>query len=119
MGTWKSNDEGRTARGFVRRAVSGLALGASIALLAAGCSDGGPEKPSTDAEVIQEAADLVPQSIRDKGELSVGTNVPYAPMGMFADDGVTLTGAEIDLMEGIAARLGLKVKWDNATGTGC
>jgi polar amino acid transport system substrate-binding protein len=58
-------------------------------------------------------ADMVPANVRATGRLVVGTNVPFAPMEYFKADNKTFTGADIDLIEAIAAGLGLKTKISN------
>jgi polar amino acid transport system substrate-binding protein len=58
-------------------------------------------------------AKLVPQEIRDRGELIIGTNAPYPPLEFFAEDNKTLVGFDIDLGYALADVLGLKATWKN------
>ncbi|GAC55950.1 putative amino acid ABC transporter substrate-binding protein [Gordonia hirsuta DSM 44140 = NBRC 16056] len=58
-------------------------------------------------------AALVPVAIADSGVLRVGTNPPYQP-NEFKDGSGTIVGFDIDLMEAIAAVLGLTPKFYEA-----
>jgi ABC-type amino acid transport substrate-binding protein len=55
-------------------------------------------------------AATVPAAIRSAGKLVVGINEPYAP-AEFTDSGGTVVGFDIDLMDGIAKTLDLKVEY--------
>ncbi len=98
------------------RLLAGL-LVASIALVGCGSNslDSG-KKTGGDvtASVDKEAAALVPQSIKDKGTITVGTDASYAPSEFFAGDGKTIQGFDIDLFTAVAKKLDLKVKFVNA-----
>jgi polar amino acid transport system substrate-binding protein len=78
--------------------------------LDAGAKKGGDVKVSVD----KAAADLVPQAIKDKGTLTVGTDASYAPSEFLAGDGKTIEGFDIDLFKAVAETLGLKVTFQNA-----
>lgn len=52
------------------------------------------------------------------GTLTVGTNLPFAPLGMFEADGKTMTGAEIDMMRAVAAKMGLAADIQNTAWDG-
>ena len=53
-----------------------------------------------------------------QGTLTIGTNLPFAPLGMFENDGKTMTGAEIDLMRAVADQMGLKADIKNTAWDG-
>ena len=74
---------------------SSLAASALAALLA-----GGPAR----------AADL-PEAIRQAGALRLTVNSTYAPMEYRDPATNQLTGLDIDLADGLAKRLGLKIAW--------
>jgi polar amino acid transport system substrate-binding protein len=57
----------------------------------------------------------LPQRIRDKGELVIATNAPYAPLEFFDKDNKTLIGFDIDLGNAIGKALGVKVTWKNVS----
>ena len=66
------------------------------------------------ATVDKEAAALVPQAIKDKGTLTVGTDASYAPSEFLAGDGKTIEGFDIDLFTAVAKKLDLKIDFVNA-----
>jgi len=99
------------------RMVSAL-LVASIALVGCGSNslDNDSEKKGEDvtSSVDQAAADQVPQAIRDKGTLTIGTDASYAPNEFLAGDGKTIEGMDIDLFKALGQTLDLKVDFQNA-----
>ena len=60
-------------------------------------------------------ASLLPQAIRDKGTLVVGSDVAYAPVEFFDTDGKTVIGIDPDLAKAIGEQLGIDAKFINAT----
>lgn len=99
----------------------GSAAFASLALLGAvlaGCGsdslDDGAKKAEVTSGVDAAAAALVPQAIKDKGTLVVGTDASYAPNEFFAGDGKTIQGFDIDLLNAVAATLDLKLEFKNS-----
>jgi polar amino acid transport system substrate-binding protein len=58
---------------------------------------------------------LVPAAIKSKGTLSVASDASYAPNEFFAPDGKTVVGMDVDLINALGARMGLKVNVGNAT----
>ncbi|CEI45925.1 polar amino acid ABC transporter, binding protein [Propionibacterium freudenreichii] len=107
-----------------------LAAAAAVALSACGASGMLAQSPPTDADVATGTgssagrpaatrsasasvkadpalAALVPQEIRDSGELVVDSNPTLPPMSFKADDG-TVAGVDADLAKAIAGRLGLR-----------
>ncbi len=59
---------------------------------------------------VKEISNLVPEKIRTKGLLSIGTSAGYAPAVIFADDGESIVGYDKDVSEAISNILGLKAK---------
>jgi polar amino acid transport system substrate-binding protein len=87
-------------------AVSGL-------LTLAGCasnteSTGPSSSPTTSVSVkkVDDIAALVPDKIKASGKLVVGTNPPYTP-NEFKDPNGKIIGFDVDLMNAVAATLGL------------
>jgi polar amino acid transport system substrate-binding protein len=74
--------------------------------LDSGKKQGGEVQTSVD----KDAAALVPQAIKDKGTLTVGTDATYPPSEFLAGDGKTIQGFDVDLFTAVAKKLGLKVK---------
>ena len=97
-----------------RRVVAGLIL-ALTATMPAACGD--PASPATSpAPVVrfnQRLNDLLPQAVRDRGVLRVGTEASYAPMSSFGPDGHTIGGVEPDLGAQIGRVLGVRVQFRN------
>lgn len=96
--------------------VSVLAVGL---MALAGCGsdslDTGDDKGGdVKASVDKDAAALVPQEIKDKGTLTVGTDASYAPNEFLAGDGKTIQGFDIDLFTAVAKKLDLKAEFVNA-----
>lgn len=106
----------------VQRAVAGLAV-----LLALGaCGAGGSGDPAPEGRNTSKTADisegvqpdeaavkLLPQSYKDKGELTVAMDLHYPPTTFLADDNVTPIGLNPDMARLIAKKLGLKLKFEN------
>jgi polar amino acid transport system substrate-binding protein len=67
--------------------------------------------PGADAAIAAE----VPTAIKSKGTLTVAADATYAPNEFVASDGHTVEGMDVDLVTAIGAKMGLKVKFVNAT----
>src|SRR6478672_4511066 len=59
------------------------------------------------------AVKLLPQSYKDKGELTVAMDLHYPPTTFLADDNVTPIGLNPDIARLVAKKLGLKLKFEN------
>ena len=110
-----------------------IAMLASAALLFGFAACGGSTSSSAPAESADvsaaaeetaestqsaESTDIAtPSTIKD-GVLSVGVEIPYPPMEIFADDGVTPMGFDIDLAEALGEKLGLEVEFNNVAWDG-
>lgn len=64
--------------------------------------------------VDQAAAAKVPAAVKSKGTLTIGSDASYAPSEFLAGDGKTIEGFDVDLFKAVAAKLGLKVQFQNA-----
>lgn len=100
--------------------VTALAVTASLALAACGSNSlstntGPSSAPSGTVKVDAASAALVPAAIKAKGTLVVGTDASYAPSEILAADGTTIQGFDIDLFKKVAATLGLKAQFENAS----
>jgi polar amino acid transport system substrate-binding protein len=79
----------------------------------------GPEQNRVRAEKVDAIAAQVPQSIRDRGTLVVGTTGSgNPPLSFRADDDTTVIGVEPDIAQLVADVLGLKLElqptsWEN------
>jgi len=99
------------------RVVAGLVL-AFAAILVAACSGStttAVSAPAHEARFNQALHDRLPQSVRDRGVLRVGTDASYAPMSSFAPDGHTIIGMEPDLGVEIGRVLGVRLQFVKTT----
>jgi polar amino acid transport system substrate-binding protein len=92
---------------------------AASALALSGCASGtDTSEPTTatgagSAEKVDEIANTVPEEIKSSGKLVVGVNIPYAP-NEFKDPSGKIVGFDVDLMNAIAATLGLTAEYREA-----
>ena len=97
--------------------LTGVAL--SLGACTNASEDAGPSAPADTEEISvdkdETVADMVPQKIRDKGTIVVGTSADYAPAEFIATDGKTIEGFEIDAVKAVGEVMGLKVEVKNAT----
>lgn len=103
-------------RGKLWRAATVFTVAGVLAV--SGCSskheehhDTTPAAPS--AEKVDTIANTVPEAIKSSGKLIVGVNIPYKP-NEFKDPSGKLVGFDVDLMNAIAATLGLEAEYREA-----
>lgn len=103
---------------------SGTALLAALALTLSACGGeeagetGGADDAGTSAPEVDtgsEAAQMVPDDVREAGTLVVGTDASYAPNEFLDEDGTTIIGMDIDLFTAVAAEMGLEAEFQNAS----
>jgi polar amino acid transport system substrate-binding protein len=90
-----------------------LAAVVLMAVTACGGSSGGGK--TTVKEGSHPLETLLPQAIRDKGTLVVGSDVAYAPVEYFDADGKTPIGIDPDLGKAIGDQLGVTLTFENGT----
>ncbi|MDQ0821393.1 polar amino acid transport system substrate-binding protein [Arthrobacter sp. V4I6] len=108
-------------RSKVQSAVAALAV-----LFALGACGPGGSDPAQEGSKISNTADisegvqpdeaavkLLPQSYKDKGELTVAMDLHYPPTTFLADDNTTPIGLNPDMARLIAKKLGLRLKFEN------
>jgi polar amino acid transport system substrate-binding protein len=89
---------------------------ATGALALSGCASGTKtSEPATattgaTAEKVDAIANTVPEAIKSSGKLVVGVNIPYTP-NEFKDESGKIVGFDVDLMNAIAATLGLQAEY--------
>ncbi|CAL9526258.1 hypothetical protein SUDANB58_03948 [Streptomyces sp. enrichment culture] len=106
----------RTTAAHSRTAVVG-AIAVAGALLLTGCGDQTKGKDSGGTGTAADAAPLagkLPQAIRDKGVIRVGSDIAYAPVE-FKDDSGKVVGIDPDLAAALGKQLGVKFEFQNAT----
>ena len=99
----------------------GTMAAAAVLLVLSACGSGslggdrpGSEEPSGAAVADQALFDRLPDSIKESKKVVIGTDASYAPNEFFADDGKTIQGADVDLFNAVAAKMGVEAEWQNA-----
>ncbi|MGV0812702.1 ABC transporter substrate-binding protein [Mycolicibacterium boenickei] len=92
-----------------------VVVAASSALALAGCADNtesGESETKTAAEVakVDAIADTLPPEIKSSGKLIVGTDPSYPP-NEFKDPSGKIIGFDVELMDAVAATLGLTAEY--------
>ena len=97
------------------RVASVLVLAVVAALPAACSTPAATTATARDGVRFNQALhDRLPQTVRDRGVLRVGTDASYAPMSSFGPDGRTIIGMEPDLGVEIGRVLGVRLQFVNA-----
>ena len=89
-------------------AVSGCSAGSDSGSSESTSAASGPSREKVDA-----IANTVPEDIKSSGKLIVGVNIPYAP-NEFKDPSGKIVGFDVDLMNAVAATLGLTAEYREA-----
>ncbi|WP_415853584.1 ABC transporter substrate-binding protein [Sinomonas sp. G460-2] len=108
-------------RSKVQTAAAALAVLVTLSACgnAAGASAPGGSPSSNDSDIAANvqpdpaAVKLLPQSYKDKGELTVAMDLHYPPTTFLAADNTTPIGMNPDIARLIAAKLGLKLRFEN------
>ncbi|SMC38686.1 ABC transporter substrate-binding protein [Janibacter indicus] len=95
--------------------VSALTACGSDSLEGSDSGGGGETASAAEVEVDDAVAELVPEDIKSKGTLNIGSDASYAPNEFLGDDGKTVEGMDVELFDAAAAKMGLKTKWSNAS----
>ncbi|MFD6324099.1 ABC transporter substrate-binding protein [Streptomyces sp. NPDC058442] len=94
------------------------AIAVAGTLLVTGCGDqtkdNGSGSGDTGATSAAPLADKLPQSIRDKGVVKVGSDIAYAPVE-FKDDSGKVVGIDPDLAAAMGKQLGVRFEFENGT----
>ncbi|WP_327177921.1 ABC transporter substrate-binding protein [Streptomyces sp. NBC_01335] len=91
-------------------AVGSLAVAGALILTGCGDQTGSSDKADSSAPLV----DLLPQAIREKGEIKVGSDIAYPPVEFKGDDGRTI-GIDPDLADALGKQLGVKFVFQNGT----
>ncbi|GFH37616.1 ABC transporter substrate-binding protein [Streptomyces pacificus] len=101
------------------RIAAGSAIVVAGALLLTSCgdqTDSGSGSKETDGATASAAplADKLPQSVRDKGVIKVGSDIAYPPVE-FRDDSGKAIGIDPDIAEAMGKQLGVTFEFQNGT----
>jgi polar amino acid transport system substrate-binding protein len=111
------------------RKLQAAAAGVALLITLSACSTADTSAGDTDiksktsnttdiSEGVQpdpKAVALVPQSYKDKGELTVAMDLHYPPTTFLADDNTTPIGLNPDIARLVAKKLGLRLKFVNTS----
>ena len=107
--------------------VQSVVAGLTVVLALAACGSGAnsdseaDSKTSSTADISEgvqpdaAAGKLLPQSYKDKDELTVAMDLHYPPTTFLADDNVTPIGLNPDIARLVAKKLGLQLKFENTS----
>lgn len=106
----------RTTAARSRLAAVG-AIAVAGALLLTGCGDQTKDKNKDSGSASTSSAPLagkLPQDIRSKGVIKVGSDIAYAPVE-FKDSSGKVVGLDPDLADALGKQLGVKFQFENGT----
>ncbi|MFC8146601.1 ABC transporter substrate-binding protein [Streptomyces paradoxus] len=104
----------RTTAAHSRLAAVG-AIAVAGALMLTGCGDQTKDNGSeSDTAASAPLADKLPQAIRDKGVIKVGSDIAYAPVE-FKDSSGKTVGIDPDLAAAMGKQLGVDFQFENGT----
>jgi polar amino acid transport system substrate-binding protein len=97
--------------------LAALAAAGVLVLSACGGGEGDtasetPEAPEVSAD--EELAAMVPDDIRESGTVSIGVESEYPPGEFLDEDGQTVLGFNVDLLDAALAKLDLESEWVSA-----
>lgn len=97
-------------------AVGSIAVAGALILTGCGdqTNDSGSESNDTGSASTAPLAGKLPQAIRDKGVIKVGSDIAYAPVE-FKDDSGKTVGIDPDLAAAMGKQLGVTFEFENGT----
>jgi polar amino acid transport system substrate-binding protein len=105
----KHNGGGSSSESTPAPAITPITASPTVAPTSTGL--GGP-LPTVTADPSLVA--MVPAALQKAGVMKVGTDSTYAPDEFLASDGHTVQGFDIDLLNAVAAKLGLRTSYESA-----
>jgi polar amino acid transport system substrate-binding protein len=90
------------------------AIAVAGALLLTGCGDQTKDKNKDSGNASAPLADKLPQAIRAKGTIKVGSDIAYAPVE-FKDSSGKVTGLDPELAAAMGKQLGVTLDFENGT----
>ncbi|MEE1737106.1 ABC transporter substrate-binding protein [Streptomyces sp. BE147] len=97
-------------------AVCAIAVAGTMLLTACGDQTDSATKKRGETNTTENAplADLLPQAIRDKGEIKVGSDIAYPPVE-FKDKSGKTVGIDPDIGDALGKQLGVRFTFENGT----
>ncbi|MFG1669514.1 ABC transporter substrate-binding protein [Streptomyces sp. Y7] len=95
-------------------AVGSIAVAGALILTGCGDQTNDSGSESTGSKSAAPLADKLPQAIRDKGVIKVGSDIAYAPVE-FKDDSGKTVGIDPDLAAAMGKQLGVTFEFENGT----
>ncbi len=92
-----------------------LVVGLMAAMVVAGCGDSDDDSSSSDSTSASSDIDISGAKLLQDGQLLVGTDAPYPPFEIGTPEGGDFSGFDKDLMDAIAAKLGLEPTYQNSS----
>lgn len=92
-----------------------LATAAALTACGGGSGADGPAAAPTSVDTAAPLYDQLPQDIRDQGSIQVGSDIAYAPMEYYDEDGTTVLGFDKELGDLLAEELGVPLVFNNST----
>ncbi|MER5883624.1 ABC transporter substrate-binding protein [Streptomyces sp. NPDC001941] len=103
-----------TARTSRIAAVAAIAVAGSLLLTACGDQTESGDKGKGGGTSAAPLADKLPQAIRDKGVIKVGSDIAYPPVE-FKDGSGKTVGIDPDVADALGKQLGVKFEFENGT----
>lgn len=91
-----------------------LVVGLTAAMVVAGCGDDGDDTDGT-SSASSGTIDISNAVLVQDGQLLVGTDAPYPPFEIGTPESGNFTGYDKELMDAIAAKLGLEPTYQNSS----
>lgn len=101
-----------TRRRHTVRSIAAIAAMTALAAGLAACSADTPDEPSDSSVIDEEARALLPEEILENGQITVGATAQFPPFAYLLPGSSELVGYEPDIVNEIAARLGLDVQYE-------
>ena len=87
-----------------------LAMAAAMVLGVAGCSSSSSEKEPENTQQTEGETEGTEQSEGNTGVIRMGCSADFPPFESYADDGATIVGYDVDMMQEVCNRIGMELE---------